>query len=43
MGMTGFDSATFRRVLGHYPTGVCVVTAVEEDGAAGERGLLQYD
>ena len=33
MGMTGFDSATFRRVLGHYPTGVCVVTAVEEDGA----------
>lgn len=28
-----FDSATFRRVLGHYPTGVCVVTAVEADGA----------
>ncbi|MFZ2997878.1 flavin reductase family protein [Sphingobium sp.] len=27
-----FDSATFRRVLGHYPTGVCVVTAVEADG-----------
>ncbi|MET0138210.1 MAG: flavin reductase family protein [Sphingobium sp.] len=26
------DSATFRRVLGHYPTGVCVVTAVEPDG-----------
>ncbi|HJT40810.1 MAG TPA: flavin reductase family protein [Sphingobium sp.] len=26
------DGATFRRVLGHYPTGVCVVTAVEEDG-----------
>lgn len=26
-----FDSATFRRVLGHYPTGVCVVTAVEAD------------
>lgn len=26
-----FDSATFRRVLGHYPTGVCVVTAVEQD------------
>ena len=22
------DGATFRRVLGHYPTGVCVVTAV---------------
>ena len=27
------DSALFRRVLGHYPTGVCVVTAVEADGA----------
>lgn len=32
-GVTSFDSATFRRVLGHYPTGVCVVTAVEADGA----------
>lgn len=30
--MTSFDGATFRRVLGHYPTGVCVVTAVEADG-----------
>ncbi len=28
------DGATFRRVLGHYPTGVCVVTAVEPDGMA---------
>lgn len=28
-----FDGATFRRVLGHYPTGVCVVTAVDETGA----------
>lgn len=28
------DSATFRRVLGHYPTGVCVVTAVDTDGGA---------
>jgi 3-hydroxy-9,10-secoandrosta-1,3,5(10)-triene-9,17-dione monooxygenase reductase component len=27
------DSATFRRVLGHYPTGVCVVTAIDADGA----------
>jgi flavin reductase (DIM6/NTAB) family NADH-FMN oxidoreductase RutF len=27
------DGETFRRVLGHYPTGVCVVTAVEPDGA----------
>ncbi|MBB3982153.1 flavin reductase (DIM6/NTAB) family NADH-FMN oxidoreductase RutF [Sphingobium fontiphilum] len=28
-----FDNAAFRRVLGHYPTGVCVVTAVDESGA----------
>jgi flavin reductase (DIM6/NTAB) family NADH-FMN oxidoreductase RutF len=27
-----FDAATFRRVLGHYPTGVCVVTATTPDG-----------
>lgn len=27
------DPAVFRRVLGHYPTGVCIVTAVEEDGS----------
>ena len=27
------DGATFRRVLGHYPTGVCVVTAIEPDGS----------
>ncbi|ETI60303.1 monooxygenase [Sphingobium sp. C100] len=33
MSVASFDSATFRRVLGHYPTGVCVVTAVEADGA----------
>lgn len=26
------DGAAFRRVLGHYPTGVCVVTAIEPDG-----------
>lgn len=26
------DSATFRTVLGHYPTGVCVVTAMASDG-----------
>jgi 3-hydroxy-9,10-secoandrosta-1,3,5(10)-triene-9,17-dione monooxygenase reductase component len=26
------DGATFRRVLSHYPTGVCVVTAIEPDG-----------
>jgi len=28
------DSTTFRRVLGHYPTGVCVVTAVDPEGRA---------
>ena len=32
MSVASFDNATFRRVLGHYPTGVCVVTAVEADG-----------
>jgi flavin reductase (DIM6/NTAB) family NADH-FMN oxidoreductase RutF len=26
------DSATFRRVLGHYPTGVSIVTAIGGDG-----------
>ncbi|WP_416235157.1 flavin reductase family protein [Nitrospirillum sp. BR 11163] len=26
------DSATFRTVLGHYPTGVCVITSTEPDG-----------
>lgn len=33
--MTPFDSAEFRRVLGHYPTGVTVVTAVSEAGPVG--------
>ena len=28
------DGATFRRVLGHYPTGVCIVTARDTDGEA---------
>lgn len=28
----GIDSANFRRVLGHYPTGVCVVTAIDDLG-----------
>ncbi|MEE4454369.1 flavin reductase family protein [Novosphingobium resinovorum] len=27
-----FDAATFRKILGHYPTGVCVVSAVTADG-----------
>ena len=26
------DSTAYRRVLGHYPTGVCVVTARDGDG-----------
>lgn len=31
----GFDRAEFRRVMGHYPTGVTVVTAACGDGPAG--------
>ncbi len=27
-----FDDATFRRVLGHYPTGVCIITSIATDG-----------
>jgi 3-hydroxy-9,10-secoandrosta-1,3,5(10)-triene-9,17-dione monooxygenase reductase component len=34
MSSPSFDNATFRRVLGHYPTGVCVITAVEPYGEA---------
>lgn len=26
------DAATFRRILSHYPTGVCAVTATQADG-----------
>jgi 3-hydroxy-9,10-secoandrosta-1,3,5(10)-triene-9,17-dione monooxygenase reductase component len=29
-----FDAARFRNVLGHYPTGVCVITAVDTSGRA---------
>jgi 3-hydroxy-9,10-secoandrosta-1,3,5(10)-triene-9,17-dione monooxygenase reductase component len=29
------DSAEFRRILGHYPTGVCAVTAMCDTGPAG--------
>ena len=32
------DSALFRSVLGAYPTGVCVITAVDADGA--RHGLV---
>jgi 3-hydroxy-9,10-secoandrosta-1,3,5(10)-triene-9,17-dione monooxygenase reductase component len=28
------DGARFRQVLGHYPTGVCIVTAMENHGIA---------
>ena len=31
-GVLQFDSKRFRQVLGHYPTGVTVVTAVDADG-----------
>jgi 3-hydroxy-9,10-secoandrosta-1,3,5(10)-triene-9,17-dione monooxygenase reductase component len=30
-----FDSAKFRQVLGHFPTGVTVVTAAADDGPVG--------
>lgn len=33
-----FDSGHFRTVLGQYPTGVCVITAVGDDGA--EIGMV---
>ena len=34
-GGAGFDGREFRRVLGHYPTGVTVVTVAGPDGPAG--------
>jgi 3-hydroxy-9,10-secoandrosta-1,3,5(10)-triene-9,17-dione monooxygenase reductase component len=30
--VSSFDEAKFRQVLGHYPTGVVVVTAIADDG-----------
>ena len=33
--MSGFDSARFRTVLGHFPTGVTVITAAGPDGPVG--------
>lgn len=33
--MPGFDSARYRTVLGHFPTGVTVVTADADDGPVG--------
>lgn len=35
---TDIDGATFRHVLGHYPTGVCVVTATGQNG--GHSGMV---
>jgi flavin reductase (DIM6/NTAB) family NADH-FMN oxidoreductase RutF len=32
---SAFDSAKFRQVLGHFPTGVVVVTAKDDDGPVG--------
>jgi len=32
---TGIDSLEFRRILGHYPTGVCAVTAMVDGLPAG--------
>jgi 3-hydroxy-9,10-secoandrosta-1,3,5(10)-triene-9,17-dione monooxygenase reductase component len=32
---TPFDSAKYRQVLGHFPTGVTVITAMTDDGPAG--------
>jgi 3-hydroxy-9,10-secoandrosta-1,3,5(10)-triene-9,17-dione monooxygenase reductase component len=29
------DSREFRRILGHYPTGVCAITAMAEEGPVG--------
>lgn len=33
MASATIDPATFRRILGHYPTGVCVITSVDDAGA----------
>ena len=30
--MTAIDPSRFRRILGHYPTGVCAITSVQPDG-----------
>ena len=33
--MGALDSREFRRILGHYPTGVCVITAMRDSGPIG--------
>ena len=30
VAVTAFDGATFRHVMGHYPTGVCAITAIHD-------------
>lgn len=30
--LTDIDQGTFRRILGHYPTGICAITATQADG-----------
>ncbi len=35
MTETAFDSARFRQVLGHFPTGVCVVAGFHQEKAVG--------
>lgn len=35
MSGVAIDQAQFRRVLGHYPTGVCIVTALDPGGPVG--------
>lgn len=35
MSERGFDSARYRQVLGHFPTGVCVVAGFHEDKPVG--------
>jgi flavin reductase (DIM6/NTAB) family NADH-FMN oxidoreductase RutF len=32
MAGAAIDSRAFRTILGHYPTGVCVITAMEQNG-----------
>ena len=38
MGSTDIDGATFRTVMGSYPTGVCAITAMDSDG--GPAGMI---
>lgn len=35
MAAEGVDSARYRQVLGHFPTGVCVVAALSDDAPVG--------